>query len=51
MISYIVSFTSAWLNISNLPDNLFPKPLSSKLLEDYKNGFPNTGEYVGRMDS
>lgn len=40
-----------WLNIHNLPDNLYPKELSKKLLEDYKNGFPNTGEYIGRMDS
>lgn len=35
--------------MSNLPNNLFPKPLIKKLFEDYKNGFPNAGEYVGRM--
>ena len=40
-----------WLDIENLPDNLFPKQLSKKLLEDYKKDFPNAGEYVGRMDS
>lgn len=40
-----------WLDINNLPDNLYPKPLSKKLLQDYKNNFPNAGEYVGRMDS
>lgn len=40
-----------WLDINNLPDNLFPKPLGNKLLEDYKKGFPHAGEYVGRMDS
>lgn len=39
-----------WLDINNLPDNLYPKPLSKKLLEDYKNGFPLSGEYIGRMD-
>ncbi|MBU2577482.1 NUDIX domain-containing protein [Patescibacteria group bacterium] len=39
-----------WLDIENLPDNLFPKLLSKKLLEDYKNNFSNSGEYVGRMD-
>lgn len=39
-----------WLDINNLPDNLFPKSLSKILLKDYKNGFPNAGEYVGRMD-
>lgn len=40
-----------WLDMTNLPDNLYPKPLSKKLLEDYKNGFPKEGEYIGRMDS
>lgn len=40
-----------WLDINNLPDNLFPKPLSKKLLGDFKKGFPNSGEYIGRMDS
>jgi len=39
-----------WLDINNLPDNLYPHPLSQKLLKDYKNNFPNQGEYVGRMD-
>lgn len=41
---------STWLNINNLPDNLYPKALSKKLQEDYKKGFVNAGEYVGRMD-
>ncbi|HLD92002.1 MAG TPA: NUDIX domain-containing protein [Patescibacteria group bacterium] len=40
-----------WLDINSLPDNLFPKPLSKKLLEDYKKGFPQAGEYVGKMES
>ena len=40
-----------WLPINKLPDNLYPKPLSKKLLEDYKAGFPREGEYIGRMDS
>jgi len=39
-----------WLDINNLPDNLFPHALSKKLLADYKNNFPREGEYVGRMD-
>lgn len=39
-----------WLDIKNLPENLFPKPLIKKLVEDYKKGFPNAGEYIGRMD-
>lgn len=39
-----------WLDINNLPDNLYPKPLTKKLLADYKADFPNEGQYVGRMD-
>jgi len=39
-----------WLDINNLPDNLFPHALSKKLLADYKNNFPREGEYIGRMD-
>lgn len=40
-----------WLDLNNLPDNLYPNALTEKLIQDYKNGFPNSGEYVGRMDS
>ncbi|PIQ70013.1 hypothetical protein COV89_02755 [Candidatus Shapirobacteria bacterium CG11_big_fil_rev_8_21_14_0_20_40_12] len=39
-----------WLDMNNLPDNLYPHALSQKLLTDFKNGFPKEGEYVGRMD-
>ena len=39
-----------WLDIKNLPNNLFPKSLSKKVFEDHKKGFPNAGEYIGRMD-
>ena len=39
-----------WLSMDKLPDNLYPKPLTKKLIEDWKNDFPNVGEYVGRMD-
>lgn len=39
-----------WIGLDKLPENLYPKPLVKKLLNDYKNGFPSTGEYVGRMD-
>ena len=35
-----------WLDLNNLPDNLYPKPLSKKLLDDYKSGFPKEGEYI-----
>ncbi len=40
-----------WLDIHHLPANLYPKPLTKKLLADHKKGFPNSGEYIGRMDS
>ncbi len=39
-----------WLDMNNLPNNLLPKELTPKLINDYKNNFPNTGEYIGRMD-
>ena len=42
---------ATWLDIKNLPDNLYPKPLSRKLLDDYRESFTHTGEYVGKMDS
>ena len=42
---------STWLDINNLPDNLFPKPLIKKLQKDFKKGFTDSGEYIGRMES
>ena len=39
-----------WLDIENLPNNLFPRSLNKKLLEDFNKGFPNTGEYIGEID-
>ena len=39
-----------WLEIDSLPDNLFPQPLSKKLLVDYNDGFKVEGEYIGKMD-
>lgn len=39
-----------WLDINNLPENLFPHALSKKLLTDYKENFSREGEYIGRMD-
>ena len=39
-----------WLDMNNLPENLLPKELSSKLIEDYKNDFQKEGQYVGRMN-
>lgn len=41
---------ATWLDINNLPNNLFPKSLTKKLQDDFKEGFINSGEYVGRMD-
>ncbi len=39
----------SWLDINNLPDNLFPVPLTKILLKDHKNNFPNAGKYVESM--
>jgi ADP-ribose pyrophosphatase YjhB (NUDIX family) len=39
-----------WKFLDKLPENLYPKPLGKKILEDYRLGFPNEGEYVGRMN-
>lgn len=41
---------SMWLDITKLPDNLFPKALTKKLQEDFGTGFINSGEYLGRLD-
>lgn len=38
-----------WLEMKKLPSNLLPSELTEKLIEDYKNNFPNSGEYVGRI--
>ncbi|MBU0569429.1 NUDIX domain-containing protein [Patescibacteria group bacterium] len=38
-----------WLDIKNLPDNLLPKTLSQKLLDDFNDGFPKEGEYIGEI--
>lgn len=38
-----------WLDMDNLPDNLYPKSLSKKLVEEYKAGFPKEGEYIGEI--
>ena len=38
-----------WLNVDELPDNLLPKTLSAKLPDDFKDGFPKQGEYVGEV--
>lgn len=42
---------ATWLDVNKLPDNLYPKPLTKKLIEDYKADFLREGEYIGRMDS
>jgi len=39
-----------WLDIDNLPDNLLPKTLSAKLLEDFNEGFSKEGEYIGEIE-
>ncbi len=39
-----------WLGLDKLPENIFPRTLTSKLLEDYRHGFPMQGEYLGEID-
>jgi len=36
-----------WLDINNLPKNLYPQTLSKKILADRQNGFSKEGEYIG----
>lgn len=38
-----------WIDIKHLPNNLFPKTLSNKLLKDFQEGFPKQGEYIGEV--
>ncbi len=38
-----------WEPMENLPKDLFPRELSPKLFEDFKNSFPNQGEYIGTI--
>lgn len=38
-----------WKNIYDLPENLLPQKLTSKLVADYKSNFPNQGEYIGKI--
>lgn len=38
-----------WKDINDLPLNLKPEALTCKLIQDYKNSFPNQGEYVGNI--
>lgn len=38
-----------WLDMDSLPNNLYPKSLSKKLVKEYKAGFPKEGEYIGEI--
>ncbi len=38
---------STWLDLSSLPTNLYPEKLAKRIAEEFKNGFPTQGEYVG----
>ncbi len=39
----------SWLDINNLPQNLYPQELSKIIVDDYLSGFTKTGEYVGAL--
>lgn len=47
---YEESHHQTWVDLNNLPDNILPKTLTSILLDDYKNGFPRQGIYLGEID-
>jgi ADP-ribose pyrophosphatase YjhB (NUDIX family) len=38
-----------WCNVNQLPDNLYPMELTTKLQSDFQAGFPNQGEYLGAL--
>jgi len=38
-----------WLDMNQLPDNLYPQTLSERLLKDFQGGFPQQGEYIGKI--
>jgi len=47
---YEESHRQTWVDLNNLPDNILPKTLTDILLDDYKNGFPRQGIYIGEID-
>jgi len=38
---------TTWLDLNNLPSNLYPEILAKRIAKEYKNGFPSQGEYLG----
>lgn len=38
-----------WVDIDQLPDNLYPVTLTPKLIKDFHAVFPNQGEYLGAV--
>lgn len=47
---YPESHTQNWIDMKDLPGNLFPKSLTEILLRDYQKGFPRQGIYLGEID-
>ena len=41
------SLWTSWLDLNNLPENIFPQLLAKRIAVEYKNDFPTQGEYVG----
>ncbi|KKR09582.1 MAG: hypothetical protein A3D24_04555 [Candidatus Blackburnbacteria bacterium RIFCSPHIGHO2_02_FULL_39_13] len=39
-----------WVELNNLPSNLYPKSLSKKLKKDFEQNFPEQGQYLGPID-
>ncbi len=40
---------STWLDLDNLPSNLYPEILAKRIAEEYKKDFPSQGVYVGMI--
>lgn len=40
---------TTWLDLANLPSNLYPQELAKRIAKEYKLGFPHQGEYVGMI--
>jgi len=38
---------ATWLDLNNLPINLYPQLLAKRIADEYKKDFPSQGEYVG----
>lgn len=47
---YPETHIQTWVDMKDLPENLFPKSLTKILLEDYRKGFTEQGAYLRKID-